>query len=83
MILSVNRIMKIVAALFFQNSRVFYTVSGKVSSVVAPSALLVETILRIVSSFATTIAFNVTGVRVFSDHVLALVGRFIGLSMSG
>jgi len=36
-----------------------------------------------VSPFATAIAFNVAGVRVFSDHVLALVGRFVGLGLSG
>ena len=61
----------------------FYTVSREVSSVVAPLALSVETVLRVVSSFATAIAFNITGVRVFSDHVLALVGRFMGLGLSG
>jgi len=83
MVLSVDRVVKIVAVFFFQDSRVFYTVSGKVSGVVAPSALSVETILRIVSLFATTIAFNVTGVRVFSDHVLSLVGRSMGLGLSG
>jgi len=83
MILSVDRVVKVVAAFFFQNSGMFYTVSREMSGAVAPSALSVETVLRVVSSFATAIAFNVAGVRVFSDHVLALVGRFVGLGLSG
>jgi len=53
------------------------------SGVVAPSAFLVETVLGVVSPLATAITFNVAGVRVFSDHVLALVGRFVGLGLSG
>ena len=61
----------------------FYTISREMSSVVAPSALSVETVLGVVSLFATAVAFNVTGVRVFSDHVLALVGRSMGLGLSG
>ena len=83
MILLINRVVKVVAAFFFQNSGMFYTVLREVSGVVAPLALSVETVLRIVSPFATAIAFNVAGVRVFSDHVLALVGRFVGLGLSG
>jgi len=61
----------------------FYTISREMSGVVAPSALLVEAVLGVVSPLATAIAFNVAGVRVFSDHVLALVGRFVGLGLSG
>ena len=83
MILSINRVVKVVVAFLFQNSRMFYAVSREVSGVVAPSALSVETILRVVSLFAAAITFNVVGVRVFSDHVLALVGRFAGLGLSG
>jgi len=83
MILSINCVVKVVAAFFLQNSGMFYTVSREVSSVAAPSALSVETVLRVVSSFTTAVAFNVAGVRVFSDHVLALVGRFVGLGLSG
>jgi len=83
MILSINRVVKVVAVFFFQNSGVFYAVPREMSGVVAPSALSVETVLRVVSQLATAIAFNVAGVRVFSDHVLALVGRFVGLGLSG
>ena len=83
MIFSIDRVVKVVAAFFFQNLGMFYTVSREMSGVVAPSALSVETVLRVVSSFATAIALNVAGVRVFSDHVLALVGRFVGLGLSG
>ena len=82
MILSINRVVEIVAAFFVQDSGMFYTVSGEMSGVVAPSALSVETVLGVVSSLATAIAFNVAGVRVFSDHVLAL-GRFVSLGLSG
>ena len=83
MILPISRVVKIVAAFFFQDSRMFYAVSREMSSVVAPLALSVETVLGVVSPLATAIAFNVAGVRVFSDHVLALVGRFVGLGLSG
>jgi len=83
MVLLINRVVKVVATFFLQNSGMLYTVSREMSSVVAPSALSVETVLRVVSSFATAIAFNVAGVRVFLDHVLALVGRFVGLGLSG
>ena len=83
MILSIGCVVKVIAALFVQNSRVFYAVSRKMSGVVAPSALSVETVLGVVSLFVATIAPNVAGVRVFSDHVLALVGRFVGLGLSG
>jgi len=83
MILSINRVVEIVAAFFLQDSGMFYTVSREVSGVAAPSALSVEAILSVVSLFATAVAFNVAGVRVFSDHVLALVGGFVGLSLSG
>ena len=83
MVLLINRVVKVVATFFLQNSGMLYTVSREMSSVVAPSALSVDAILRVVSSFATAITFNVTGVRVFSDHVLALVGRFVGLGLSG
>ena len=83
MVLPISRVVKIVAALFVQNLRMFYAISRKMSGVVAPSALSVETVLGVVSLFAAAIALNVTGVRVFSDHVLALVGRFVGLGLSG
>jgi len=83
MVFSIGRIVKIVAAFFFQDSRVFYAVSREMSGVVAPSALSVETVLGVVSPLATAVAFNIAGVRVFSDHVLALVGRFVGLGLSG
>jgi len=83
MILPINRVVKVVAAFFFQNSGVFYAVSREVSGVAAPSAFSVETVLGVVSTFTTAIAFSVAGVRVFSDHVLALVGRFVGLGLSG
>jgi len=83
MVFSIDRVMKIVATFFLQDSGVFYTVPREMSDVVAPSALSVETILGVVSLFAAAIAFNVVGVRVFSDHVLALVGRFAGLGLSG
>jgi len=83
MILSIDRVVKVVAAFFLQDSGMLYTISREVSGVVAPSALSVETVLRVMSSFAAAIAFNVAGVRVFSDHVLALVGRFVGLGLSG
>ena len=83
MILPIGRVVKVVAAFFVQDSRVFYAVSREVSSVVAPSALSVETVLGVMSLFSTAIALNVAGVRVFSDHVLALVGRFMGLGLSG
>ena len=83
MILPVSRVVKVVAALFVQDPRVFYAISRKMSSVVAPSALSVETVLGVVSWFAAAIALNIAGVRVFSDHVLALVGRFVGLGLSG
>ena len=83
MVLSINRIVKVVTAFFLQNSRVFYAVPREMPGVVAPLALSVETILRVVSVFAAAITFNVVGVRVFSDHVLALAGRFAGLGLSG
>jgi len=83
MILPIGCVVKVVAAFFVQDPRVFYAVSREVSGVVAPSALLVETVLGVVSLFAATIALNVARVRVFSDHVLALVGRFVGLGLSG
>ena len=83
MILSINRVVKVVAAFFFQDPRMFYAVSREMSGVVAPSAFSVETVLGVVSPLTTAIAFNVAGVRVFSDHVLALVGRFAGLGLSG
>ena len=83
MILSINRVVKVVTAFFFQNLGMFYAVLGEVSGVVAPSAFSVETVLRVVSQFAAAITCNVAGVRVFSDHVLALVGRFVGLGLSG
>jgi len=83
MILPISHVVKIVAAFFFQDPRVFHAVSREMSSVVAPSAFLVETVLGVVSPLATAITFNVAGVRVFLDHVLALVGRFVGLSLSG
>jgi len=83
MIFLIDRVVKVVAAFFLQNSGMFYTISREMSGVVTPSAFSVETVLRVVSSFTTAIAFNVTGVRVFSDHVLALVGRFVGLGLSG
>jgi len=83
MILPIGRVVKFVAAFFIQDPRVFYAISRKMSGVVAPSALSVETVLGVVSLFAAAIAFNVAGVRVFSDHVLALVGRFVGLGLSG
>jgi len=79
----IGHVVKVVAALFIQDPRMFYAVSREMSSVVAPSALSVETVLRVVSLFAAAIAFNVAGVRVFSDHVLALVGRSVGLGLSG
>ena len=81
--LSISRVVKIVAAFFFQDPRMFYAVLREVSGVVAPSALSVETVLGVVSQLAAAIAFNVAGVRVFSDHVLALVGRSVGLGLSG
>ena len=83
MIFPIGRVVKLVAAFFVQDPRVFYAVSRKMSGVVAPSALSVETVLGVVSLFAAAIALNVAGVRVFSDHVLALVGRFVGLGLSG
>ena len=83
MILSIGRVVKVVAAFFVQDPGMFYAVSREVSGVVAPSALSVETVLGVVPRFAAAIAFNVTGVRVFSDHVLALVGRSVGLGLSG
>ena len=83
MVLPISRVVKVVAAFFVQDPRMFYAVSREVSGVVTPSALSVETVLGVVSLFATAIALNVAGVRVFSDHVLALVGRFVGLGLSG
>ena len=83
MIFPIGRVVEVVAAFFFQNSRMFYAISGEMSGVVTPLALSVETVLGVVSLFATTVAFNVTGVGVFSDHVLALIGRFMGLGLSG
>ena len=83
MVLSINRVMKVVAAFFLQNSGMFYAVPREMSGVVAPLALSVETILGVVSLFAAAIAFDVVGVRVFSDHVLALVGGLVGLGLSG
>jgi len=62
---------------------VFYAVSREMSGVIAPSALSVETVQGVVSLLATAVAFNIAGVRVFLDHVLALVGRFVGLGLSG
>ena len=61
----------------------FYAISREMSGVVAPSALSVEAVLGVVSLFATAIALNIAGVRVFSDHVLTLVGRLMGLGPSG
>ena len=83
MILPIGRVVKFVAAFLVQDPRVFYTVSRKMSGVVTPSALSVEAVLGVMSLFAAAIALNVAGVRVFSDHVLALVGRFVGLGLSG
>jgi len=53
------------------------------SSFVAPLAFLLETVLREVSVFAAVITVAVVGLGVFSDHVLALVGGFVGLGLSG
>ena len=61
----------------------FYAVPREMSGVVAPSALSVETVLGVVPLLATAVAFNVAGVRVFSDNVLTLVGRSMGLGLSG
>ena len=83
MVLPISRVIKIVAAFFFQDSRVFYAISREMSGVVTPSALSVETVLGVVSLLSAAIAFNIAGVRVFSDHVLALIGRFVGLGASG
>ena len=83
MILPIGCVVKVVVALFVQDPRMFYTVSREMSGVVAPSALSVETVLGVVPLLATAIAFNVAGVRVFSDHVLALVGGLVGLGLSG
>jgi len=58
-------------------------VSGKMSSVVAPLAFLFETILREVSVLAAVVTVAIVGVGVLSDHVLALVGGFVGLGLSG
>ena len=58
-------------------------VSGKVSSAIAPLAFSFETILREMSVFAAVVTVAVIGVGVFSDHVLTLVGRFVGLGLSG
>ena len=58
-------------------------VSGKMSSAVAPLALSFETILREMSVFAAVVTVAVVGVGVLSDHVLALVGGFVGLDLSG
>jgi len=82
-VLPIGRVVKVVAALFVHDPRMFYAVSREVSGVVAPSALSVETVLGVVSLLAAAIALNVAGVRVFSDHVLALVGRSVGLGLSG
>jgi len=79
----IGRVVKVVAALFVQDPGMFHAVSREMSGVVAPSALSVETVLGVVSLLAAAIASNVAGVRVFSDHVLALVGRFMGLGLSG
>jgi len=39
--------------------------------------------MREVTMYATVVAFAIVGVRVFSDHVLALISRFVGLGLSG
>ena len=61
----------------------FRAVPREVSYVVAPLALSFETVLREMSVFAAEITVAVVGVGVFSDHVLALVGGFVGLGLSG
>ena len=58
-------------------------VSRKVSDIVAPLALAFKAVLREMSVFAAIVTVAVVGVGVLSDHVLALVGRSVGLGLSG
>jgi len=48
MVFPIRRVVKIIAAFFLQDSRMFYAVSREVSGVVAPLALSVETVLGVV-----------------------------------
>jgi len=61
----------------------FRAVSREMPGFVAPLAFSFETILREMSVFAAVVTVAVVGVGVFSDHVLTLVGGFVGLGLSG
>jgi len=58
-------------------------VSREVSGLVTPATFSLEAILGEVTVCVAVITFAVVGVGVFSDHVLALVGRFVGLGLRG
>jgi len=61
----------------------FWAVSGKMPGLVTPATFSLEAILGEVTVCVAVITFAVVGVGVFSDHVLALVGGFVGLGLRG
>jgi len=61
----------------------FRAVSGKMPSLVTPATFSLEAILGKVTVGVAVITFAVVGVGVFSDHILALIGGFVGLSLRG